>query len=470
MLNPDEAATGESGAVFPVVQIDSFEPEMTTRIPRLDPQLRWMDGARSCSCLLGGRLVVGSAEAADIVVRIPGVGRLHASLEVESDGVWVRDLGTPEGTFIEGIKVLAARVPDGGRIQLGQARLSVHYAQNETEVEIWPYDRFGPLVGRSTLMRELFARIHRVAQLDSTVLIQGETGTGKELVARAIHMASPRKDKAFVVVDCGALTESLLEAELFGHTRGAFTGAATARQGAVEAADGGTLFLDEIGEMPLSMQPKLLRALEGHMVRRIGETSYRDVNVRFIAATHRDLAAMVNAGSFREDLFFRLAVLPIAMPPLRARKEDIPLLAESLMPPAVRERIGPELLRELTSRAWTGNVRELRNFLERAVALGTREAIAMSERDASEKPLPAPAPSLPPPGLPAELAAKGAAGLPSVSIEEGFKAVRDRWLDHLEREYMRAMVARHNRDTGAIAQASGLDRSYIYRLIRKHGL
>ena len=304
-------------------------------------------------------------------------------------------------------------------------------------------------------MRELFARLHRVARTESTVLIEGETGTGKELVARAIHEASSRADGPYVVVDCGALPENLLEAELFGHTKGAFTGAATARAGAIEAADGGTVFMDEIGEMPLPMQPKLLRAIESRMVRRLGETSYRQVDVRIVSATHRDLPSMVNSGAFREDLYFRLAVVPVAIPPLRARTEDIPLLAESFLPDGSQGGLGPELMRELNGRPWLGNVRELRNFVHRAVALGAKEALAMG------RPSTQPAPSKP---------TNGAEVQAPVSIDEPFKDVRDRLLDNLEREYMRGMLERHNRDTSAIAQAAGLDRSYIYRLIHQHAV
>ncbi len=447
----------------------------TETIPRSQPQLRWTDTAGSHSYAMVARVEVGSAEHADVVVRGEGVSRLHARLELRDDGVWVRDLGSRNGTYIDGIKVIEARIPDGATLFLGTARLSLHYDQVTTDVALWPTESFGPLVGRSTVMRELFARLHRVAMGDATVLILGETGTGKELVARAIHAASPRRERPFIVVDCGALSESLLEAELFGHTRGAFTGAAAARVGAIEAAEGGTVFLDEIGEMPLSMQPRLLRAIEGHTVRRVGENEHRKVNVRFLAATHRDLAAMVNAGNFREDLFFRLAVLPIHVPALRERKEDIPLLAEHLIPSGETARLSPELLRELSTRAWTGNVRELRNFLARAAALGAREALAMGshapppplperahERAARELDAsPAPSPTVPP-----------AAGevLPPVSVDEDFKTIRDRWLEHLQREYIRGMVARYGRDTGAIAQAAGLDRKYIYQLLRKHEL
>jgi len=443
----------------------------TETIPRSHPQLRWKDASGSHSYLLGGRVVIGSAENADVVVQAPEVSRLHASLEVRHDGVWVRDLESRNGTYIDGIRVVEARVPDGATLSLGAARLTLHYDQAVSDVEIWPSESFGPLHGRSTLMRELFARLHRVAEGDATVLILGETGTGKELAARAIHQASPRRHKPFIVVDCGALSETLLEAELFGHAKGAFTGAANARVGAIEAAEGGTVFLDEIGEMPLSMQPRLLRAIEGLSVRRVGENEHRKVNVRFLAATHRDLPAMVNAGLFREDLFFRLAVLLVRMPSLRERREDIPLLVEHLMPANARGRLSPELLRELATRPWPGNIRELRNFLQRAAALGAREALALTD---SRHPLAEFAGATPPspsasPSVPATGPSGAGHGFPPVSPDEPFKVVRDRWLEHLEAQYLRAMVERYQRDTDAIAKAAGLDRSYVYRLLRKHG-
>ncbi|MFO0630926.1 MAG: sigma-54-dependent Fis family transcriptional regulator [Polyangiales bacterium] len=298
-----------------------------------EPQIRWHDATGSHSALIRGRTMLGSAENCTHVVHDPLVSRLHVALDVADDGIWVRDLGSRNGTYVAGVRVREACVPDGGAVRIGNTDVRVHYDQNEAVLDLWPTEQFGPMWGRSVVMRELFARLARVAGNESTVLIQGETGTGKELVARAIHQFSRRRDGPLVVVDCGALAENLLEAELFGHARGAFTGAAHERPGAIEAAHGGTVFLDEIGEMPLAMQPKLLRALESRSVRRVGETRYRDVDVRFVAATHRDLAEMVNAGTFREDLFFRLPVLPVTLLlPLRQRTDDIPLLVSRMLP------------------------------------------------------------------------------------------------------------------------------------------
>lgn len=440
---------------------------------RSGARLEWTDASGLHSVLVEGKTLVGSAASAGIVVQDPAVSRLHLELEPRSDGVWVRDLNSRNGTFLEGVQVLGARVPQGGRLVLGTTEIRVEYRPDRTPVELWPQSRFGRLIGSAAVMRELFAILSRVAPLDSPVLVHGETGTGKELVAQAIHEASPRADKPFVVVDCAALPENLLDAELFGHTKGAFTGAVGARLGAIEAAEGGTVFLDEIGELPMSMQPKLLRALESRSVRRVGETSHRKVDVRFIAATHRDLLTMVNEGEFREDLYFRLSVLPIVVPPLRARRDDIPELVDHFW----RERGGdsrlsPEMLRELVARHWRGNVRELRNFVERARALGANEALALG-RSAEERAAGAPSSPM-------------SVALPVVheplssedSLEEvremlfarTFKEFREAWIDRGEREYVQALLDRNERNVAAAAKEAGVDRTYLYRLIRKHDL
>ncbi len=347
---------------------------------RSHPRVEWRDGAGRQARLIEGPVVVGSAPGSGLVVQDPTVSRLHAEFEARADGLWVRDLGSRNGTFVEGLQVTGALVPQGARVRLGSTDFLVDYnAAGKRTVDLWPHDFFQKLVGRSIPMRELFARLSRVAPMDASVFVQGETGTGKELVARAVHDASPRATKPFVVVDCAALPENLLDAELFGHAKGAFTGAVGARAGAIESADGGTVFLDEIGELPITMQPKLLRVLESRSVRRIGETTYRTVDIRFVSATHRDLLTMVNAGEFREDLYFRMSVLPVSVPPLRERREDIELLANHfLRQHSGQGHLSPEVIRELVDRPWRGNVRELRNFIDRLRALGAAEALAMA--------------------------------------------------------------------------------------------
>ncbi len=399
--------------------------------------------------------VVGSGEGASLRLDDRLVSRVHAQIELTDDGVWVRDLGSRNGTFIDNIRVGHARVPAGGTITVGSTKLSVDVSSEQRAV--WPLDRFGPILGRSPKMRELFLRLSRVSASDAAVLIQGETGTGKELVARAIHDHSPRSKRPLVVVDCGAMPANLLESELFGHAKGAFTGAVSTHLGAVEVAEEGTLFLDEIGELPLEVQPKLLRALESHTFRRLGETQYRPIRARFLAATHRDLASMVNEGTFREDLFFRLNVLPVRIPPLRERQEDIPLIIEALL----AARRAPPLdvpIEELMTRPWHGNVRELRSFVERAVTLGTDEALAMSPAHGGGA-----APQ-------AVSGVSGDGGFPPIDVTVPFKDVRDAWIEHLEKNYVRGALERQGGNVTAVAESSGLARSYVHRLIRKHNL
>jgi transcriptional regulator with GAF, ATPase, and Fis domain len=413
------------------------------------PRVTWTDNVGNHELLLSERVAVGSAPGNAIEVADATVSRIHAELDPRDGCVWVRDLGSRNGTFVENIRVAEAEVPAGGTVVVGGTKLHIERNVQREAIDLWPTHHFGSIVGRSTVMRELFARCHRVAGLDTTLLIQGETGTGKEVVAEAIHAASARANGPFVIVDCAALPETLLEAELFGHLKGAFTGATSCRDGAFQEAEGGTLFLDEIGELPAGMQPKLLRVVETLSVRRIGESSYRKVDVRIIAATNRDLRTMVNAGAFREDLYFRLAVLPLTVPPLRQRLDDIPLLVQHFTGPHLAAFFSQQILDGLASRDWPGNVRELRNFVDRATAFGTAEALELTS--------------------PSSAQASGAE-LPLVPIDRPFKEVRELWLNHLERQYVAQLLERHSRNISAAADDAGLDRTYLHRLIRKHGL
>ncbi len=415
--------------------------------------------------------IVGSAPSAGVVLDERTVSRIHAELEPRSDGLWVRDLGSKNGTFIDEVRIESGRIPPaGGRLRLGGLTVLVQYDAPEP-VELWAHGNFGPLVGSSPVMRELFSKLARIAPTEASVLIHGETGTGKELVARAIHDASPRAGQPFIIVDCGALPENLLEAELFGHVKGAFTGAIATRPGAIEAADGGTVFLDEVGELPLAVQPKLLRVLESKQVRRLGEAQHRTVDVRFVSATHRDLSRMVNAGGFREDLYFRLAVLVLGVAPLRERVDDIPLLVSHLMQkaPAI---LKPEHINRLKSMPWMGNVRELRNFVERVRALGPDDAFAMMTGATGVAPASTPpmepsqsSPPVPPPPSPV-----GPAEAAGIDFDRPYKEVREDWIDYLERAYFKRLLDRYNRNVAEAAQAAGVDRTYVYRLIRRYDL
>jgi two-component system, NtrC family, response regulator GlrR len=433
----------------------SVPPEDSeTKTLRLDPPLTrscprilWQDASGTHVVVVDRPMVVGAASKADVVLIDPTVSRLHAELDPRSDGLWVRDLGSRNGTFVEEILVTEARVPDGARVRFGATSVALQREREEAPVDLWPEDKLGGLVGRSTPMRELYATIVRVGASDAPVLVHGETGTGKELVARAIHDCSHRASGPFVVVDCAALPEALLESELFGHAKGAFTGATGAHLGSFEAAEGGTVFLDEIGELPLAMQPKLLRALESRSVRRVGEPTHRPIDVRFITATHRDLRGMVNGGNFREDLYFRLAVLPVRVPPLRERIDDLPLLIESFAPTMLAAERA-ELCRSLSERRLAGNVRELRNLVERASWLGRGSAIDPPEEAARE---------------PSDGGRDGCNDLP-------FETSFHRFQRDAERAYLRRLLVRHGGQVADAAHAAGLNRTYFYRLLRKHGL
>ncbi len=273
---------------------------------------------------------------------------------------------------MEEIKVVVRRTLEARRLALE----NLHYRQ-----ELKAQYRFENLVGQSHQIVEIYKLVARVARLDTTVLILGETGTGKELVARAIHYASARGDRPFVVVDCASLPETLFESELFGHERGAFTGALAARRGLLESSDGGTCFLDEIGDLTAPLQAKLLRTLQERTIRRVGGNQPIPVDVRIVAATNRELRKLVAEGAFRDDLYYRLNVVTLAVPPLRERTEDIPLLAQHFLEKFARaaghplKRLAPETQALLARYQWPGNVRELEHMIERAVALASSEIL-----------------------------------------------------------------------------------------------
>ncbi len=303
----------------------------------------------------------------------PAVSRFHCRL-VREEGAWrVRDWGSLNGTRLEDVRIRDADLPADATLALGDSIVRVRAVAPAGQAVVPMIPAFGQLAGTSVPMRKLFALLEKVAPSDINVLIEGESGTGKELVANEIGQRSPRVDKAFVVVDCGAISPNLVESELFGHLRGSFTGADRDRVGAFEAADGGTVFLDEVGELPLELQPKLLRAIEAREIRRVGETRPRKVNVRVISATNRDLEREVNRGRFREDLYFRLAVMTVHVPPLRERLDDLVILVRvflsALGVPDQERLFTPQVLAEMARHDWPGNVRELRNYVERSVVL-----------------------------------------------------------------------------------------------------
>jgi two-component system, NtrC family, response regulator GlrR len=396
------------------------------------------------------RTVLGADARADLVLPDPTLSKFHCELRLHEGTITIRDLGSRNGTFVDGVQVIEAPLRDGAVLSLGRTQLRFDLGQRQVEIPLSARDRFGRLRGGSVPMRAVYAQLEAAAAAGtSTVLLQGESGTGKDLAAESVHLESARRDGPFVVVDCGAIPPNLLEAELFGYEAGAFTGATAARAGAFESAAGGTLFLDEIGELALDLQPKLLRAIERREVQRIGSTERRAVDVRIVAATNRDLHAEVNARRFRSDLYYRLAVLVIRMPPLRDRTSDIPVLVEAILDglgdresPIARALAGGELLPELLRHGWPGNVRELRNYVEACVVRQER-ALASAAVGSDE---------------------------PTIDVSQPLRSVRERWLRHVERRYLEQLLAAHANNVSAAARAAGVDRVHLHRLLKQHGL
>jgi DNA-binding NtrC family response regulator len=399
--------------------------------------------------VLEGVASIGSHAGNTLVLNEPTVSRCHAEIRLEDERIVVRDLGSTNGTFVDGVRVREAFLRSGNVVRLGAAEVRFELDGRRHFLPVSDATRFGELVGGSAAMRRVFGVLEKAARTDSTLILEGETGTGKTRAAAALHELSSRASKPFLVVDCGALPPSLLEAELFGHEKGAFTGAAARRMGVFEEADGGTVLLDEIGELPLELQPRLLRVLEEKQVKRLGQNRWTPVDVRILAATHKDLRAEVNAGRFRADLYFRLAVLKVSMPALRERPEDIPEVAKALLeqlgarPQRHPALFAPDFLGSLARPSWKGNVRELRNYLERCLTFEEPMPLTESEHGSA-----APASWA---GTPIALA-------------------RQRVVESFERVYLAQLLARHD---GKVAQASkeaGVDRVYLYRLMRKYGL
>jgi transcriptional regulator with GAF, ATPase, and Fis domain len=315
----------------------------------------------------GTTLRVGTGDSADVRLHDDTVSREHCEIELNERGFRVRDLRSTNGVRAAGLRVFDVSASAPLEIALGDSVLTITpLAEAETR-ERTSIGSFGALLGESTKMRELFAMLARVAPTDLSVLIEGETGTGKELVAQSIHAASGRAEGPFVVFDCSAVAPNLIESDLFGHERGAFTGASTARAGALEDANGGTLFIDELGELPLELQQKLLRCLQSGEFKRVGGRKLEKTDVRVIAATHRNLRAAIEAGKFREDLFYRLEGIPVHVPPLRERLDDIPLLVDHFLGVGAdaRSALPANALDMFRAHRWPGNVRELRNVVRR---------------------------------------------------------------------------------------------------------
>ncbi len=400
-----------------------------------------------------GTVRIGSSQGNALCLTDPTVSRVHLELTLGRQAIQIRDLGSTNGTFVEGVRVRDADVQPGAVVRVGNTSLRVEARPEPVRIELSPHQSLGGIVGGSVAMRQIYAVIERVAATDSTVLIEGETGTGKELVARAIHDFSPRASQLFLAVDCGAIPDTLGESELFGHVKGAFTGATTDRKGVFEEAEGGTLFLDEVGELSIPLQRKLLRVLESRELRRVGSNTPIRTNARVVAATNRSLPRSVNEGLFREDLYYRLAVVSIEVPPLRARREDIPMIAQHLYErfAGADRKLPPSLLPSLMARGWPGNVRELRNYVEQLVSLGLVPTGAASPIEFEPGPLSPEIEALVPLDIP-------------------FKEAREAWTDRFESVYVRALLNKTNGNVTRAAEFGGVSRRFLQRLMARTGI
>jgi DNA-binding NtrC family response regulator len=415
--------------------------------------------------LEGQPLTIGSGEVCELRLRDPAVSALHCRITPTRDGFLLEDLGSKNGTSLDGVRVLGAYLPDNAEIAVGDTQLRFALADDELELALSRRTRFGSLLGHSDAMRRVFAVLEKVADTPATVLVEGESGTGKELAARGLHEGSSRREEPFVCVDCSALPENLIEGELFGHAKGAFTGAAAAKAGLFEQADGGTLFLDELGELPLELQPKLLRALETRSVRRLGEGQPRAVDVRLVGAANRNLAREVEAGRFRQDLYFRLSVIRVRMPPLRERREEVPRLVAHF-----REQLGHDPTRGLPSSLidlladyrWPGNVRELRNVVERLTlvpGMSPNFYLGGDSDGDSEAGTSGAASTAPAGGAPQAMRLE-------LPFHEGKAQVAERF----ERDYMRAQLEACAGNISELARRAKLSRQTCYRLLKRYGL
>jgi DNA-binding NtrC family response regulator len=425
----------------------------------------------------GDRCSIGSTANNDFVIEDATVSRYHCEIRIDDDGARAVDLQSRNGTFIDGVQVVEGFLRGGSILRLGRAVIRFQFRNESNQLPLSDSSSFGFMVGGSVPMRTAFAMLERAARSDATVLLEGETGTGKGRAAESLHRASARSGHPFMVVDCGSIPANLLESELFGHEKGAFTGADSRRIGVFEEADGGTIFLDEIGEMPQELQPKLLRVLENREVRRVGSNGFRPVNVRVVAATNRDLRAEVNAGRFRSDLYFRLAVVRIELPPLRRRPEDIAMLVEAFLAQpgfeAHAEKLtAPDFVGQLQRAAWPGNVRELKNYLERCVVfdeavppppsdsggLDHTSEIKIDELELARRPA-------------RESEAPPAAGaLIPVDLDMPLQDARKQAVEEFERRYLSGLLARHEGRVAQAAAAAGIDRVYMYKLLRRYKL
>ncbi|MDB4933218.1 MAG: Response regulator of zinc sigma-54-dependent two-component system [Labilithrix sp.] len=396
-------------------------------------------------------IVIGRDEGAQIRVDDPEVSAIHCELRAVNEGILVKDLGSTNGTFVGSVRIREGVVTTAAEVLVGQTRIAIE-PSGKQRVDVGYADRFGDLVGSSPKMRRVFGVLEKVANTPLSLLILGETGTGKEVVAKSVHDASDRKGGPFVVLDCGSIPASLAESILFGHEKGVFTGATERKKGALAEAHGGTLFLDELGELPIDLQPKLLRVLAERQVKRVGANVTEPIDVRVLAATRRDLGVEMNAGRFRSDLFFRIAQVRVELPALRERLDDVPLLVEEICKRVGKPQAAPIVEawidRRLGSYDWPGNVRELVNVAQVAATLADTP-------DAIDDVL--------------TLARDSVADEPQ-RAQTAFAEAKRGAIAGFERDYFTQLSRGAKGNVSEMARQSGMERHHVRAYLRKYGI
>ena len=416
---------------------------------------------------------LGAMDDNDLVVDDETVSRYHCKIYQDENSYIVQDLGSTNGTFVNRVRIKEAYLKPGCTVGIGNTELK--FQSLDERMDILPANRssFGDIIGKNIRMREIFGILEKIAPTGVTVVIEGETGTGKEVVAKTIHNSSKRTKMPFVVFDCGAVPENLIESELFGHEKGSFTGAIVSRQGLFEMAQGGTIFLDELGELSLDLQPKLLRALEQREIRRVGSNKAIKVDVRVVAATNRNLEEEVKAGRFREDLYYRLSVVRLILPPLRDRREDIPLLIKHVLKTCGFNRDGEgnikikgisrDALDCLMNYNWPGNVRELLNVIERACSFAENEYILQEDLTEHISGI----------GYLTRRVAPEAQKIAETidrTTEKPFKVAKEEWVSTFERDYIFNLLKKNSMNISHAAREADIDRKYFRKLMKKYNI
>lgn len=450
-------------------QRTKLQPRQARVIKRLRVRVdQGRDAGASCEPDGGAAVTVGTSPDNELVLADPTVSRYHLELTRTAQGVQVVDLSSRNGTFVGGVRIERAVVPPGTRLAIGGTTIAVEDAGDVVAPPDDPGERVPELIGDSPAMLAVSKLVRKLAPVMSSVLIQGETGAGKEVVARALHNAGPRRDEPFVVVDCGSMPATLIESQLFGHEKGSFTGAIEARAGRFREASGGTLFLDEIGDMPLELQAKLLRVLQSGEVTPVGGKQAERVDVRIVAATHRDLDDMAREGRFREDLLYRLRVVPLAIPPLRERPEDIPVLAEHFAARYAAELhtearyLSDGCIESLATHEWPGNVRELENAIKRALVLAAHEVLSPEDFQFLEGPAP-------PAAEGGSLEERILAETRSL-LDLGETDLHRKLLERLERPLLEAVLRRTGGNQLRAAAVLGINRNTLRKKISELGI